>query len=85
MYPTYLETAKFQGEKGAQQSFYYALSAEKTHAAFFKKAKDAVDSGKDVKLGPMQICTVCGYTVEGDAPDKCPICGSKKEKFRTFT
>jgi rubrerythrin len=32
----------------------------------------------------MQICTVCGYTLEGDAPDKCPICGSKKEKFRTF-
>jgi len=84
MYPTYLETAKFQGEKGAQQSFYYALSAEKTHAAFFQKAKAAVDSGKDFKLGPMQICTVCGYTLEGDAPDKCPICGAKKEKFRTF-
>jgi rubrerythrin len=84
MYPTYLETAKFQGEKGAQQSFFYALSAEKTHAAFFQKAKAAVDSGKDVKLGPMQICTVCGYTLEGDAPDKCPICGAKKEKFRTF-
>jgi rubrerythrin len=84
MYPTYLETAKFQGEKGAQQSFFYALSAEKTHAAFFQKAKAAVDSGKDIKLGPMQICTVCGYTLEGDAPDKCPICGAKKEKFRTF-
>jgi len=84
MYPTYLETAKFQGEKGAQQSFYYALSAEKTHAALFQKAKTAVDSGKDVKLGPVQVCTVCGFTHEGDAPDKCPICGAKKEKFRTF-
>jgi len=84
MYPTYLETAKFQGEKGAQQSFFYALSAEKTHAAFFQKAKASVDSGKDVKLGPMQICSVCGYTLEGDAPDKCPICGARKEKFRTF-
>jgi len=84
MYPTYLETAKFQGEKGAERSFFYALSSEKTHAAFFQKAKASVDSGKDVKLGPMQICTVCGWTAEGDAPDKCPICGAKKEKFRTF-
>jgi rubrerythrin len=84
MYPTYLETAKFQGEKGAERSFFYALSAEKTHAAFFQKAKASVDLGKDVKLGPMQICTVCGYTLEGDAPDRCPICGAKKEKFRTF-
>ncbi|MCX5994638.1 MAG: rubrerythrin family protein [Chloroflexi bacterium] len=84
MYPTYLETAKFQGEKGAQQSFYYALSAEKTHAALFQKAKTAVDSGKDVQLGPMLVCTVCGWTHEGNAPDKCPICGAKKEKFRTF-
>jgi rubrerythrin len=84
MYPTYLETAKFQGEKGAERSFSYALASEKTHAAFFKKAKDAVDSGKDVQLGPMQVCTVCGWTHEGDAPDVCPICGAKKEKFRTF-
>ena len=84
MYPTYLETAKFQGEKGAERSFGYALASEKTHAAFFKKAKDAADSGKDVQLGPMQICTVCGWTYEGDAPDVCPICGAKKDKFRTF-
>lgn len=84
MYPTYLETAKFQGEKGAQRSFHYALSAEKQHAVMFQKAKKAVDSGKDIKLGPVQICTVCGWTQEGDPPDVCPICGAKKEKFRTF-
>jgi rubrerythrin len=84
MYPTYLETAKFQGEKGAQRSFHFALSAEKQHAVLFQKAKKAVDSGKDVKLGPVQICTVCGWTEEGEAPDRCPICGAKKEKFRTF-
>ena len=84
MYPTYLETAKLQGEKGAQLSFHYALSAEKTHAALFQKAKKAVDSGKDVELGPVQVCTVCGWTHDGDALDKCPICGAKKDKFRIF-
>ena len=84
MYPTYLETAKFQKEKGAQQSFYYALSSEKEHAALFKKAKQSVDSGKDVPLGPVQVCVVCGWTYEGNAPDKCPICGATRDKFQTF-
>ncbi|OQY08165.1 MAG: reverse rubrerythrin [Desulfobacteraceae bacterium 4572_123] len=28
-----------------------------------------------------QVCSVCGYSVEGDAPDKCPQCGAAKNKF----
>ncbi len=27
------------------------------------------------------VCSVCGYSVEGRAPDKCPQCGAAKEKF----
>ncbi|MEE8470154.1 MAG: rubrerythrin family protein [Dehalococcoidia bacterium] len=84
MYPTYLETARFQDEKGAQLSFHYALSAEKIHAALFEKAKQAVDSGKDIELGPVHICPVCGWTHEGDAPEKCPICGASRNRFQTF-
>ncbi len=26
-------------------------------------------------------CTVCGYSVEGDLPEKCPDCGADKEDF----
>ncbi|MBI4285741.1 MAG: rubrerythrin family protein [Chloroflexi bacterium] len=85
MYPTYLETAKFQGEKGAEQSFHYALAAERTHAALFQKAKRAIDTtGKDPDLGPIQICKVCGWTYEGEVPDKCPICSATREEFDTF-
>lgn len=84
MYPTYLEIAKFQGEKGAEISFRYALEAEKIHKAMYEKAKQTVDTGKDIKLGSIQICTVCGHTVEGNAPDKCPICNAPKSKFKTF-
>src|SRR3990172_7372064 len=55
MYPTFLETARLQGEKGAQLSFHYALSGEKTHAALFQKARAALDStGRDATLGPVQ-------------------------------
>jgi rubrerythrin len=84
MYPVYLNAARFQSEKGAERSFHYALSAEKIHAAMFQKAKQEVDAGKDVELGPIQICDNCGYTHEGEAPDKCPVCGVGKDRFKTF-
>ena len=32
------------------------------------------------------ICTVCGYIHEGDeAPEKCPLCGAPKSKFKECT
>lgn len=31
------------------------------------------------------ICTVCGYVYEGEnAPEECPICHAKSEKFEAF-
>jgi rubrerythrin len=84
MYPTYIEVAKFQDEKGAQRSFEWAHGTEKMHKMLFDKAEEAVDAGSDVKLGPVQVCEVCGYTVEGEVPDKCPLCAASKEKFTAF-
>lgn len=84
MYPAYRAVAQFQGEKTAETSFTWALEAEKIHVNLYKKAKQAVDQGKDVTLGPVQICSTCGYTVEGDAPGTCPICGASRDKFKTF-
>jgi rubrerythrin len=84
MYPAYNATAKLQDEDGAVRSTYYALEAERIHADWYKMAKGAVDKGEDVKVGAIQICSVCGHTREGDAPDKCPICGASRDKFRQF-
>jgi len=85
MYPTYLETAKYQQEPDAQRSFNYALQAEKTHRELFQKAKDTVDStSKDINLKPVGVCSVCGWTHEGDLPEKCPICGASRDKFAVF-
>jgi rubrerythrin len=84
MYPTYIEVAKFQGEKRAQRSFEWAFATEQMHKALFEKAKKAVEHKGDVKLGPVQVCEVCGYTLEGDAPEKCPVCSADKDKFNTF-
>jgi len=70
MYPAYKTVAELQGERGAEVSFTWTLGAEKIHASLYQKAKQAVDGGEDVDLGPIQICQVCGYTVEGDAPER---------------
>ena len=84
MYPAYLAVAEIQGEKGAVRSMNFALSAEKIHAAMYQEAKQAVDEDRDKKLGPIRICGICGYTVEGPIPDRCPICGASKGKFASF-
>ena len=84
MYPAYLHEARRQGERAAERSFNYALEAEKTHAAMFTRAKAAVDAGNDVASAPVQVCDVCGYTVEGEAPGRCPICNAVKKRFVTF-
>lgn len=84
MYPAYKTVAEFQEEKSAETSFTWALEAEKIHAGLYQKAKQAVDRGKDMDLDSVQICQVCGYTMEGDPPEKCPICKSLKDKFKSF-
>jgi len=84
MYPAYDAIARLQGEKEAQRSIHYALEAEKIHAAYYRQAKQGVDAGKDLEIGQIYICSICGYTGEGEPPDRCPICGASREKFQTF-
>jgi rubrerythrin len=84
MYPAYVKVAEDQGEKMAVKYFSFALAAEKVHAGLYKRAKESVDKGQDLGYFPIQVCGVCGFTVEGEAPDKCPVCGSPKEKFVKF-
>jgi len=84
MYPAFKAVADLQEEKKAQVSFKYALDAEKIHEKMYKDTKVKVDEGKDIELGPVYICDNCGYTVENGAPDYCPICGVKKDRFVEF-
>ncbi len=84
MYPTYVSVAQEQNEPGAETMTKWALESEKIHAHLYKKAKEAVDQGRDVDLETIHVCQVCGFTAEGDVPEICPICGSPKEKFVKF-
>lgn len=84
MYPVYLNTAEFQKEAGAQHSFHFALEAEKQHAELFGKALAAVKAGKDMELTAIYVCPVCGHTILDNPPERCPVCGAKKEAYHKF-
>jgi rubrerythrin len=84
MYPSYIAVAQSQGEKTAETFLNAALAAEKVHAGIYRTARAAVESGRDIDFKPIHVCSFCGFTMEGDAPDKCPVCGTPKAKFVTF-
>jgi rubrerythrin len=84
MYPAFKAVAELQKETGGQRSTRWALEAEKVHAGMYQRAKQAVINGEDIQIGTIYICQKCGYTVEGKAPERCPICGAPAEEFRAF-
>jgi rubrerythrin len=84
MSPEYVELAEQQGEKRAKGSMEDALAAEKVHAELYTRAKEAVAGGKDVEVGKIWVCGHCGYTMEGEPPDRCPVCNTPKKRFHEF-
>ena len=84
MYPEYVKAAEEDGEKAAVMTTNNALAAEKVHYEMYKRAGQTVSVGKDLEVKPIHVCGVCGFTMEGDAPDNCPVCGAPKAKFVKF-
>ncbi len=81
MYPEYLGVAKDEGNKQATWSFDVASKVEQIHAKLFQKAIDELKNKKELEKVDYYVCGVCGNTVEGAPPEKCPICGSPREKY----
>jgi rubrerythrin len=81
MYPEFISEAEEEGDKGATRSFKYANEVEKIHHKLYEKALKSVEDGKDIEQTDIYICSVCGYTHEGEPPDKCPVCGATKKAF----
>ena len=81
MYPPMVETAEAEGDRRAAISMKNAMEVEKVHYGLFGDAVAAVEAGKDLDEAPIRVCPVCGHTVVGDAPDECPVCRAKGEKF----
>jgi rubrerythrin len=82
MYPGFITQAKTETNNRAEKSFDYANQVEKIHHSLYQQALKDVEAGKKLESKPYYVCQVCGNTVEGEAPDKCPICGVPKTMFK---
>jgi rubrerythrin len=78
MYPEFIAEAQKEGNKAAERSFNFANEVEKIHAGLYQKALDNLGKNADVDY---YVCSVCGMTVEKEAPEKCPVCGAAKKAF----
>jgi rubrerythrin len=81
MYPEFLKEAEAEKNQAAVISFRNAMAVEKIHHDLYAEALESLKAGKDLPNVEIFVCEVCGNTVKGKAPDKCPICGARKEKF----
>jgi rubrerythrin len=81
MYPAFLEKAKEEKHSGARKSFHWANEVEKVHGKLYENAIGALEDGRDLSDVDYYVCDKCGYTIAEAAPDKCPVCGAKRESF----
>ncbi len=82
MYPGFIEQAKAENNEKAEISFTWANKVEKIHHGLYQAALKALEAGGKLKDEPYFICQNCGYTVGGEAPEKCPVCGVPRRKFK---
>ncbi len=79
MYPKFIEEAKSENKEQAVISFGGANEVEKIHEGLYKKALENLGSNEEVDYF---VCSICGYTVEKEASDVCPICKATNDKFK---
>ncbi len=79
MYPKFIEAAKKEKASDAViLTFDVANKVENIHARLYKKALDDLGKNKETDY---YVCSICGNTVEGKSPERCPICNAPKEMF----
>jgi rubrerythrin len=82
MYPAFIKQADAEGDKKAKGSFDLANKVEQIHHRLYQTALSMLERGQPMTEKPVYVCQVCGNTVEGEAPERCPICGAPKKMFK---
>ena len=82
MYPGFIKQAEEDSESEATGSFKMANKVEQIHHGLYKAALETLEKGEDKELKPFYVCQYCGNTVEGEAPDRCPVCGRPRKIFK---
>jgi len=82
MYPQFIKEAEAEGNKGAVISFRNANAVEEIHYNLYNEALETLAAGNDLPAASIHVCDICGNTVVGGVPDKCPVCGAPETKFQ---
>jgi rubrerythrin len=81
MYPSFMKQAEVEGDEKAKDSFDLANKVEQIHHGLYGSALSMLEKGQVMAEKPFYVCGYCGNTVEGEAPEKCPVCGVPKSMF----
>jgi len=81
-YPKLIKDASAEDNKSVLKAFSQARDVESLHAELYKKALNDMVSERETEY---YVCQVCGYISEDEAPEKCPICGAVKYKFKSVS
>jgi rubrerythrin len=82
MYPVFIDDAREERNEKAQRTFEWANAVEKAHHGLFEAALAELKAGGSPGAGVYHVCQLCGYTVAGDPPEKCPVCGAAMKMFK---
>ncbi|MBM4463842.1 MAG: rubrerythrin family protein [Chloroflexi bacterium] len=82
MYPEFIKQSQAEGEDKAEGSFDLANKVEEIHHGLFRAALGMLERGQAMEEKPFFVCQYCGNTVEGEAPEKCPVCGVPRKMFK---
>lgn len=82
MYPQFIKQAEADKADSAKRIFNFANQVEEIHHGFFQNALNSIKAGSKMSAEPYFVCQVCGNTVLGEAPERCPICGVPRSSFK---
>ena len=82
MYPAFIKQAEAEGETKARDSFDLANKVEQIHHGLYQAALSLLEKGQAMDEKPFYVCQYCGNTVEGEAPERCPVCGAPRRMFK---
>jgi len=82
MYPDFIKTANEGNANLAVISFNYAYQTEKKHNELYKDALEKLNNKKESTLtSNYYVCPTCGNTYAGQAPNRCGISMTSKDRF----
>lgn len=85
MYPGFIKKANEEKVNIALLSLNYAYQTEKKHKVMYQNALEKLNAGEENTLpNKYMVCSTCGNTYDGEAPARCGISMTPRDRFYTI-